>query len=73
MKGRCGTAWLKPRLGGVDDAEIERLLRECGLELPDVEDDVPDDEVPPSLDDLDENDLERKPRDWRKEWEGDDE
>ncbi|MFP5328872.1 MAG: hypothetical protein ACLGHC_01875 [Alphaproteobacteria bacterium] len=53
----------------MDDAEIERLLRQLGLELPDVEDDVPDDEKPPTLNDLDENDRERGPRDWRAEWE----
>lgn len=55
----------------VDDDEINRLIRELGLQLPDVEDDVPDDGLPPSTYDLDDNDLERKPRDWRKEWEGD--
>lgn len=54
-----------------DEEETNRILRELGLELPDVEDDEPDDEAPPSLNDLDEDDLERKPRDWRKEWERD--
>lgn len=53
----------------MDDEEFDRLIRELGLQLPDVEDDVPDDAGSPSLNDLDENDLERKPRDWRQEWE----
>lgn len=35
----------------VDD-EIDRLLRELGLELPDVADDAGNDGPPPSLDDL---------------------
>lgn len=60
----------------MDDEEVNRLLRELGVELPDLEDDVPDDERPPPLDALDENDRERTPRDWRRhherEW-GDDE
>ena len=49
-----------------DDDEVNRLLRELGMDLPEVGDD-PD--APPSLDELDENDRERTPRDWRAEWE----
>ena len=52
----------------MDEEEVNRLLRELGLELPEVEDDPA---APPSLDELDENDRERPPRDGRKEWEGD--
>lgn len=37
-----------------DDEEIERLLWELGLELPDVADDAAHDARPPSLDDADE-------------------
>lgn len=36
-----------------DEAEIERLLRELGLELPDVADDAEDDGAPPRFDDWD--------------------
>lgn len=55
----------------MDDDDLNRILEQLGIQLPDLEDDLPDDEVSPSLDDLDENDLERKPRDWREEWERD--
>lgn len=55
----------------MDGDDLNRILKQLGIQLPEVEDDVPDDEAPPSLDDLDENDLERKPRDWREEWERD--
>lgn len=55
----------------MDDEEsddIDRIARELGIQFPDLENDEPDDEAP-SLDDLDESDLERRPRDWRKHWE----
>jgi len=35
----------------VGDDEIDRLLRDLGLELPDVADDAEDDGLPPRLDD----------------------
>lgn len=35
-----------------DEEDIDRMLREFGLELPDVANDAPDDASPPSLDDL---------------------
>lgn len=53
----------------MDDDDIDRLLRQLGLDLPPVEDDPAD--VPPSLDDLDENGHETRPRDWRVEDERD--
>jgi hypothetical protein len=50
MKGRgCCGRWAVD-----DDEEIERLLRELGLELPDVADDAADDALPSRLDDADE-------------------
>lgn len=55
----------------MDDDDIDRLLRQLGLDLPPVEDDAAADEVPPSLDDLDENGHETRPRDYRAEWERD--
>lgn len=51
----------------MDDDDLRRLLDEFGLVLPEVEDD--DDELPVSLDDLGDDDRERKPRDWRAHWE----
>ncbi len=36
-----------------DEQEIDRMLREFGLELPDVEANEGGDDVPPSLDDWD--------------------
>jgi hypothetical protein len=42
------------RLPDVDEDEIDKLLRELGLELPDGADDAPLDEVDPRLTDLDE-------------------
>jgi hypothetical protein len=36
----------------VDEDEIDRLLRELGLELPEVEGNGPDDGEPPPLDDM---------------------
>lgn len=53
----------------MDGDDLNRILRQLGVQLPELEENVPDNEIPPSLDDLDENDLERGHRDWRKEWE----
>ena len=53
-----------------DEDEIDRLLGEFGMALPAVEED--DNEIPVSFNELDDSDLERKPRDWRAEWERDD-
>lgn len=55
----------------MDGDDLNRILNQLGVQLPELEEDVPDNEIPPSLDDLDENDLERGHRDWRKEWERD--
>ena len=35
-----------------DDDEIDRMLDDLGIQLPDVEDDAPDDEAPAHWDDL---------------------
>ena len=49
----------------MDDDELDRLIHQLGIQLPDVEDDVLDDEILPRLDGLDEG--ERNPRDWKRE------